>query len=184
MFILTELPTNQVISVVKALVQEATTAVSGCRCVATRPQVHSKSENPCLCMCVKKKTLLDQSCRGPWTCCTRSWLLTYATAFAAFDWCLCLMLGGSMATTSSAWIRHLICGFCCLCCVLLHMFGFLAFVAFYLPSYSTFVDRYKTSKKKLQIGKPVSRVWAWAESTVAKGNNTNCANYRNGPSNV
>lgn len=52
MFILTELPTNQVISVVKALVQEATTAVSGCRCVATRPQVHSKSEIPCECVCV------------------------------------------------------------------------------------------------------------------------------------
>lgn len=66
MFILTELPTNQVISVVKALVQEATTAVSGCRCVATRPQVHSKSEIPCLCVSVCE----EEDAAGPelpWT---------------------------------------------------------------------------------------------------------------------
>lgn len=182
MFILTELATNQVISVVKALVQEATTAVA----VVVLPRGRKFIPSPkfCVCVCVEKKTLLDPSCRRPWTCCTRSWLLTYATAFAAFDWCLCLMLGGSMATTSSVWIWHFIYSFCCLSCVLLHMFGFLGFVAFYLPSYSTFVDRYKTSKKKLQIGKPVSRVWAWAQSTVPKGNNTNCANYPSGPSKV
>lgn len=64
MFILTELPTNQVISVVKALVQEATTAVSGCRCVATRPQVHSKSEIPCVCVCREEDAAGPEL---PWT---------------------------------------------------------------------------------------------------------------------